>query len=403
MITASGVVIILLALLIHVQALFLLLQVLASLPTVRKTHRARGRRPKVAVIIPAHNEDISIAATIRGIKPQLSNGDRLVVVADNCSDDTAGIASREGAEVVERRDQQRVGKGYALDDGIRFVGRTGAPDVIIFVDADCELEPDSVEELARVSMAHDRPVQATNLQEASASASRTVRIQQFALKVKNYVRPLGSRRLGLPCQLSGTGMAVPWSNISLVGVSTGHIAEDVKLGTDLAIAGHEPMFWPRARVASKFPESIEGNRVQRTRWEHGHLAMICEYAPYLFWNAFKKRRLSLGAMALDLSIPPLGLFAVIMIVLTGAGVLVALGGFPTWSVIATASTVPMLGLAIGLAWYRHGREIVSAADLLFAPIYALSKIAMLWRFLTKRQVVWVRSERNPDSVQRHKM
>src|SRR5262249_6659606 len=340
MITASGAVIILLALLIHVQALFLLLQVLASLPTVRETHRARGRRPRAAVIIPPHNEHISIGATIRGIKPQLSNGDRLVVVADNCSDDTAGIASREGAEVVERRDQQRVGKGYALDDGIRFVGRTGAPDVIIFVDADCELEPDSVEELARVSMAHDRPVQATNLQEASASASRTVRIQQFALKVKNYVRPLGSSRLGLPCQLSGTGMAVPWSNISSVNVSTGHIAEGVKLGTDLAIAGYEPMFFPLAKVVSKISQTRQGNRIQRARWEHGHLAMICEYSPYLFWNALKKRRLSLGVMALDLSIPPLGLFAMEMVVLTCADILVVLGGFPTWSIFVTASMVP---------------------------------------------------------------
>src|SRR5262249_6061841 len=280
------------------------------------------------------------------------------------------------------RDQQRVGKGYALDEGIRFVGRTGAPDVIIFVDADCELEPDSVEELARVSMAHDRPVQATNLQEASASASRTVRIQQFALKVKNYVRPLGSSRLGLPCQLSGTGMAVPWSNISSVNVSTGHIAEDVKLGTDLAIAGHEPMFCPLAKVVSKFPETIRGNRIQRARWEHGHLAMICEYSPYLFWNALKKRRLSLGVMALDLSIPPLGLFAMEMVVLTCADILVVLGGFPTWSIFVTASMVPILGLAIGLAWYRHARDIVTVRDLVFTPAYALSKIAMLWRFLT---------------------
>jgi cellulose synthase/poly-beta-1,6-N-acetylglucosamine synthase-like glycosyltransferase len=402
MISAAGAVIIALALLIHVQALFLLLQILASLPAAREMDRTRGSCPRVAVIIPAHNEDISIAATIRAIKPQLSGLDRLIVVADNCSDDTARIAGLEGAEVVERRDEQRVGKGYAVDYGIRFIARSGAPEVVIFVDADCEFEAGSVEELARVSMAHNRPVQATNLQEASASASRTVRIQQFALKVKNYVRPLGSSRLGLPCQLSGTGMAVPWSNISSVNFSTGHIAEDVKLGTDLAVAGHEPMFCPRAKVTSKFPESIQGNRVQRTRWEHGHLAMICEYVPHLFWNAFKNRRLSLGAIALDLSIPPLGLFATIMIALTGADVLVVLGGFPIWSVIVTGSMLPILGLAIGLAWYRHGRAIVSARDLLFIPVYALSKIGVLWRFLTKRQVVWVRSERNQDRIQRHR-
>src|SRR5262252_6396123 len=162
MINAAGIVIILLALLVHVQVLFFLAQVLGSLSSVHGTDRARGgRRPKVSVIIPAHNESASIAKTIAAIKPQLTTLDRLVVVADNCSDDTAKIAALEGAEVIERHDPDRVGKGYALDCGIQFVGRSGAPEVVIFVDADCELAPGSVDELATLSFARDRPVQAT--------------------------------------------------------------------------------------------------------------------------------------------------------------------------------------------------------------------------------------------------
>jgi len=124
------------------------------------------------------------------------------------------------------------------------------------------------------------------------------------------------------------------------------------------------------------------------------LAMIYEYVPYLLWNACKKRRPSLLVAALDLSIPPLGLFALIMIALTCGSVLVTLGGFSAWSVVVTGSTLPIFGMAVWLAWYRHGREIVSGRDLLSAPLYALSKIPMFWRFLTKRQVVWIRSERD---------
>src|SRR5262249_58162412 len=135
MINATGAVIILLALLVNVQVLFFLVQVLGSLSSVHGIDRARGgRRPKVCVIVPEHNESVSIAKTIAAIKPQLTTRDRLVVVADNCSDDTATIAALEGAEVIERHDQERVGKGYALAHGIQFVGRSGAPEVVILVD-----------------------------------------------------------------------------------------------------------------------------------------------------------------------------------------------------------------------------------------------------------------------------
>src|SRR5262249_61035655 len=119
-----------------------------------------------------------------------------------------------------------------------------------------------------------------------------------------------------------------------------------------------------------------GNQVQRTRWEHGHLAMIYEYVPYLLWNACKKRRPSLLVVALDLSIPPLGLFALIMIALTCGGVLVTLGGFSAWSVVVTGSTLPIFGMAVLLAWDRHRRKIVSRRELLSAPPLPLSTIPL---------------------------
>jgi len=85
--------------------------------------------------------------------------------------------------------------------------------------------------------------------------------------------------------------------------------------------------------------------------------------------------------------------ALIMVALTCGSVLVSLGGFPAWSVIVTASTLPIFAMAIWLAWYRHGRKIVSGRELLSTPLYALSKIPMFWRFLTNRQIAWIRSER----------
>ena len=76
-------------------------------------------RPSIAVLMPAHNEEQNIEATLTRIKQRdLLPGDRLVVVADNCVDQTAMLAMRAGAEVIVRNDLTRRGKGFALAAGL---------------------------------------------------------------------------------------------------------------------------------------------------------------------------------------------------------------------------------------------------------------------------------------------
>ena len=74
-------------------------------------------RAPLAVLVPAHDEEEGIAATLAAVLAQLGPHDRLLVVADNCSDATAAVARAAGAEVVERSSDLR-GKGYALAHGI---------------------------------------------------------------------------------------------------------------------------------------------------------------------------------------------------------------------------------------------------------------------------------------------
>jgi glycosyltransferase involved in cell wall biosynthesis len=135
-----------------------------------------------------------------------------VVVADNCSDDTAAIASAEGAEVIVRVDPTLRGKSYAVNFAIRHLERN-RPDIVIVVDADCSIARGSIDQLARLCARTGRPVQALCLMRAPVNSRVTTRIGEFAWAVKNQVRPVGLHRLGLPCQLMGAGMALPWSRI----------------------------------------------------------------------------------------------------------------------------------------------------------------------------------------------
>nr|WP_169131377.1 glycosyltransferase family 2 protein [Aromatoleum evansii] len=379
--------------LLLVPVVVLFVQVLAALPRRRSRSVRASARPRVAVLVPAHDEALGIVATVRNIRAQLGDGDRLVVIADNCSDDTALLAREAGAEVIVRQDPQRRGKGYALDFGMRFL-EAAPPQAVAIVDADCRLADGALDRLARSCGASGRPVQALYLMHAPAGAGLKLRIAEFAWAVKNRLRPLGYARLGLPCQLMGSGMVFPWATLRDAELASGHIVEDLKLGLELTAAGHAPLFCPEARVGSDFPCSDEGARTQRTRWEHGHLAMIVADAPRLLRLALTRRNLRLAALVLDLCVPPLALLTLAVVAAFAlTGVLAAAAGPVLPFALATLACA-LLATAVLLAWAACGRDIVSFADLVRAPLYALSKIPLYLRFLVRRQVDWVRSRRD---------
>ncbi len=359
------------------------------------TARAQGERGRIAVLMPAHDESRVIAGALRSVLPQLSGADRLVVVADNCSDDTAAIAAAEGAEVIERSDAVRRGKGYALDFGVRHL-ESNPPDIVLIVDADCEVSHGSIDLLARLCSKTDRPIQAAYLMYAGKDAGPNMRVAEFAWLVKNRVRPEGLSRLGLPCQLMGTGMAFPWAGISAAALATGHIVEDLKLGLDLARAGAPPLFCPEALVSSNFPTSAHGIQMQRTRWEHGHLGVILSEAPLLLLDSLKSRDSNLLAMALDLCVPPL---ALLILAVSGLWIVSAIDYLFTGAVFPLAATTiaaVQIACAILLSWSAYGRQTLSFGDLLLGFLYPLRKISLYIRFVVARQMEWVRSKRDGD-------
>lgn len=369
------------------------LQVIFSALFKLKETVTTATRPSFAVIVPAHNEQTLIGSTIASILPQLGSKDRLIVVADNCNDNTAKIARDAGAEVVERFNLDARGKGYALDFGVRHC--CGAPpEVIVIVDADCQVEPDVLGKLATTCVASGRPVQALYLMKSPVGAGLKTKIAEFAWLVKNLVRPSGYAVLGLPCQLMGTGMAFTWDSISKANLASGHIVEDLKLGIEFSQANKPPLFLKDALVTSVFPTNTEGLTGQRTRWEHGHLGVILTEAPSLFAQAIRKLNLNLFVLALDLIVPPLALLSLLMVgVFMLSTIFYVVSGLLLPIVLSGAGLL-LLGTAVLVAWARYGKQVISLASLCYAPIYALLKIPVYLNFFIKRQVNWVRAKRD---------
>ena len=194
-------------------------------------------RPTIAVLIPAHNEALEIEATLQGVLSQIQPGDSVIVIADNCQDETAEIAAQTGATVIERNNTKQKGKGYALDYGCQFLAKD-PPDVVVILDADCSIEPKTIERIGYQAQQTQKPIQALYLMKPPVQDSPEDFISAFAFLIKNLVRPKGLANLGKPCLLTGSGMANPWSAIKQIQLANGNIAEDLQLGLDLVIAGY---------------------------------------------------------------------------------------------------------------------------------------------------------------------
>ena len=291
---------------------------------------------RLAVLVPAHNESGGMIATLTDIKAQLREGDRLLVVADNCSDDTAEVAAAEGAEVAIRNDVSRIGKGFALDFGI---GRLAAdpPAIVAVIDADCRLGPGALRMLASACSAQNRAVQGLNLMIAPEGSISDYRVATFAFRVKNLVRASGMSALNLPCHLTGTGMLLPWEAFSSIDLASGSIVEDIKLSLDLTAAGRPPIFCPTARIESEFPSTTAGASSQRARWEFGHLGVIGRLIPRLIARALAQGDFRLLASALDIAVPPLALLGLALMLMVAVSALAVFLGAST-TALAIAAT-----------------------------------------------------------------
>ena len=372
------------------------LEVIAATMCARDTRLRQARmrpRPRIGVLVPAHNESQNLLPTIADVKAQLAFGDRLLVVADNCSDDTAFIAVCAGAEVVERKDNAKVGKGYALDWGIHHFS-VDPPSIIIVIDADCRVSDGAVDQLVQTTLATGCPSQALYLMVAPGGATVSYQVAEFAWRVKNWVRPLGLGALNLPCQLVGTGMAFPWEVIRSGNLATNHLVEDLKLGLDLAATGRAPVFCPAAVVKSSFPPTLKGAVSQRERWEHGHLGLTLKKAPELICRALVSRDLRLLALALDISVPPLTLLLHLNVIALLVTALAAFFGVsPVALYLSLISFVAFL-LAVSLAWLTHGREVLPAHSILLVGSYISAKLRLYWRLLWDGPVSqWERTDR----------
>ncbi len=352
-----------------------------------------GSRPACAILIPAHDEESNIEKTLSNVLQKIGKDDRVVVIADNCTDATSELASRAGAEVVYRIDPDHRGKGFAMQFGIDAI-REDPREVVVFLDADCQFVENSLDHLVWQTKSQGCATQAKYLMRRPDEVDQSMQatISQFAVLIKNWVRPRGLHRLDVPVPLTGSGMGFPWNEISTIPLASANLVEDMTLGCQLAQLGRGARFCEAAEVLAPLPTSSAASRQQRERWEQGHLDTIRKHVPRLLLTAIKHRRISLLAVAFDLAVPPLTflLFALSMTWLITA----VLATVDVKPFVCVTSMLLAMVFALVVSARRFSDDSQLFRALLTIPRYAINKLPIYLSFFFRgRQRQWLRTAR----------
>ncbi len=249
---------------------YLLLLTFAAATTRRMPPPARNWHT-CRIVVPDHNEALVIGPVLQrlfALRYPRTHFD-VLVVADNCSDDTARIARSSSARVLERNDPQARGKGHALAAAFAVL-RWERFDAYVVLDADTLADHDLLAMLNRYLAAGHRVVQA-HYEVLNAFDNQRTALMGVALRIFHYVRPRGPCALGASATLTGNGMCFhkhvidqyPWNAFSLT--------EDLQYTSTLLRKGERIMFAPEAHITAQMPVGRAQATGQGMRWEGGRM------------------------------------------------------------------------------------------------------------------------------------
>jgi len=342
---------------------------------------------RLAVVIPAHNEAALIARCVQSIfdsipKPE---ADQVVVIADNCTDETAALATAAGARVIVRTNQELRGKSHALRLGFETLSAEGFSAFLV-IDADSLVSPNLLSKVLERLNSGAGAVQC-RYQVANSSVSMRTRLMDVAFLAFNVLRPKGRAGFGLSCGVLGNGFALRADTLTAIPYAADSIVEDLEYHLRLVTHSAGTEFLNDATVYGEIPSGAEAARVQRSRWEGGRLRMAREWVPRLA-AAVVSGKLSLLEPLLELLTLPLsyhGLLLISALLLPGIHRMFAVAG------------LAVVGVHVLVATWLADHPWKTLMALATAPFYVLWKLTTLDSVFSasRRNADWVRTGRDP--------
>lgn len=264
---------------------------LCSLIKLKDKPYLTNKNHKFMAIIPAHNEEMVVSNLIESLKNQTydKNLYDIYVIADNCTDNTANVARRAGAIVLERFDPAHKTKGYALQWFLKQKIEENADyDAFFVFDADNIVDKDFIVNMNKKLCQGEDVVQGYRDIKNPTDNWITAGYALFYWTMHRLYH-LARYNVGLSTLLNGTGFMVRFDVVKPDGWQTETLTEDIEFSLKRIIKGKKLGWATDAIVYDEQPTSFKQSWSQRSRWTVGHMQCMKRYTGELF-NSVKEHR-----------------------------------------------------------------------------------------------------------------
>ncbi|MBF0442099.1 MAG: glycosyltransferase family 2 protein [Oligoflexales bacterium] len=292
---------------------FIYLFFITLLALILKSPLARSKvkeaKKRFIFTVPAHNEESCIRETVKSLKEVEYPRElyQILVIADNCTDNTKKSAEEEGATVLERFHETEKSKGYALDYCFRKIMEDPSDntDAFVVIDADTKVDKNILNVFASYLESGVDFIQAYYTA-SNPDASWRTRLLTYALSLINGVLLMGQERFGLSVSLRGNGMCFSKKGLSRFPWKAYGLTEDMEFGWWLRLGGERVYFTSETYVAGEMVEKGgDAAASQRQRWEVGRRQLRNQFKQKVFEHA-KITRFEKFIYLADLYLPSIG-------------------------------------------------------------------------------------------------
>ena len=313
--TINSILYIALTVLYFYQFIYIVIALIGDKKKKLDTYEAK-KLHKFAFIIAARNEQAVIGNLINSIKQQNYPAELIdvIVVADNCTDDTAQIAREHGAICYERFNNMLVGKGYALDYCFNKIveqfGDYTAYDGYFIFDADNVIDKNYVKEMNKV---FDRGYNVITSYRNSKNYDTIWITSGYSLWFIREAKYLNNPRMMLKtsCAVSGTGFLV---NSSIIKKNNGWkfnlLTEDIQFSVVNILEGEKIGYCESAMFYDEQPTTFKQSWNQRMRWSKGFYQVMFRYGRELIAMMFKKREMFVSCYDMFMTLAPATLLSI---------------------------------------------------------------------------------------------
>ncbi len=351
-----------------------------------------GTRLRCAVLIPAHDEEAVIGATLDSLAGQSRAPDRIVVIADNCSDSTVDVARSRGVEVVETVGNTEKKAGALNQQLARMLPDLDVRDLVMVMDADSTISREFLE--VALGLLEDEPdlIAVGGLFYGEGGGGLVGQLQRN--EFTRYQR-IVARRLNRVFVLTGTASVIRGFALRAVAEARGSLipgppdkvydtlalTEDNELTLALKSLGGRMTSPPECRVTTEIMTSWHDLWRQRLRWHRGALENIGAYgltrATAMYWG--QQVTLAYGVFALQ------SYLLLMTVTLLAAE---SIRWSPFWVTIGLVFLVERLVTVWAAGWRGRGLAAPIFIELGYAVFLQFCFVTSLVQILTGRKAGW---------------